>query len=165
MAPGACENQPVKALIQRVKRGSVSVDGAVVGSIGPGFVVLLGVRKGDTEQDADHLALRTAGLRIFPDAEGKMNVSLSDAGGSVLVISQFTLYADTRKGNRPSFVDAAAPEVAEELYKRYAARLRKELGPDRVATGMFRAMMSVEIINDGPVTIELNTDHNDRVHP
>jgi D-aminoacyl-tRNA deacylase len=147
----------MKVLIQRVLRGSVTVDGQVHGSVGRGYVVLLGVRTGDTEADARHLAHRTVNLRIFPDAQDKMNLSILDAGGSILVVSQFTLYADTRKGNRPSFIQAAAPTEAEHLYGVYVDALRRALGDDKVATGAFRTSMVVEIVNDGPVTIELST--------
>jgi D-tyrosyl-tRNA(Tyr) deacylase len=145
----------MKALIQRVSRGSVAVEGRMAGAIGRGYVILLGVAVPDTEADAVYLAERTANLRIFPDAEGRMNLSVRDVGGAALVISQFTLYADTRKGNRPGFTAAAPPDQAERLYHRYVEELRRMLGPDRVATGVFRASMSVEIVNDGPVTIEL----------
>jgi len=148
----------MKALVQRVARGSVTVDGQVKGNVGRGFVVLLGVKTGDTEEDAKQLAYKTVGLRIFPDENDKMNRSIQDIGGDILVISQFTLYADTRKGNRPSFIRAAPPEVAEQLYQVYTDLLRKALGDARVATGVFRASMTVEIINDGPVTVELCTE-------
>jgi D-tyrosyl-tRNA(Tyr) deacylase len=148
----------MKAVIQRVQRGSVSIDGEVVGEIGHGYVVLLGVREGDTADDARYLAQRTVNLRIFADAEDRMNRSVQDVNGAILAISQFTLYADTRKGNRPSFIRAGNPKVAEELYDEYVAALRRELGDTRVATGRFGASMVVEIINDGPVTIELTTD-------
>ncbi len=148
----------MKAIIQRATRGSVTVDGETIGSIGPGTVILLGVREGDTEEAARALACKTVNLRIFSDEAGKMNRSIQDTGGAILVISQFTLYADTRKGNRPSFIRAAAPELAERLYELYTASLRAELGPDRVQTGRFGAMMQVELVNDGPVTIELTTD-------
>jgi len=148
----------MKALIQRVQRGSVTVTGDVIGDIGRGYVVLLGVRHGDTEDDARQLAMKTVNLRIFADDEGKMNRSVADVDGAILVISQFTLYADTRKGNRPSFVRAAPAELAETLYETYVAAVRSELGCERVATGSFGAMMTVEIINDGPVTVELSTD-------
>ncbi|MDI6775312.1 MAG: D-aminoacyl-tRNA deacylase [Verrucomicrobiota bacterium] len=150
----------MKALVQRVQRSSVMMDGQVAGRIGRGFVVLLGVKGDDTEKDARYLAQKTANLRVFPDADGKMNISLQDIRGEVLVVSQFTLYADTRKGNRPSFVQAAPPEKAEALYKVYVDSLRKILDESRVATGMFRAMMLVEIVNDGPVTIELRSEGN-----
>lgn len=152
----------MKALVQRVSRGCVTVDGAETGRIGKGYVVLLGVRHGDSEEDARYLANRTANLRIFSDDAGKMNLDLNAVGGSVLVISQFTLYADTRKGNRPSFVQAAPPQQADALYQVYVEAMRRALGDGRVATGVFRAEMSVEIVNDGPVTIELCTDRNDR---
>lgn len=148
----------MKALIQRVTEGRVTVDRQLVGSISRGSVVLLGVRNGDTEEDARQLAAKTAALRIFPDENGKMNLSVQDVNGSVLVISQFTLYADTHKGNRPSFVGAAPAEQAKALYERFTDYLRRALGPDRVATGVFGASMAVTILNDGPVTIELNTD-------
>ena len=148
----------MKALIQRVSRGRVTVEGAEVGAIGKGYVVLLGVKTDDAEADAKYLAEKTAGLRVFPDPQDKMNLSVMDVEGNVLVISQFTLYADTRKGNRPSFIGAAPPAEAERLYEVYVAHLRRILGPDRVATGVFRARMAVEIVNDGPVTIELTSD-------
>jgi len=148
----------MKAVIQRVARGSVTIDGEVSGRIERGYVVLLGVRTGDTVDDARYLAQRTVNLRIFPDVQARMNRSIVDIEGAVLVISQFTLYADTRKGNRPSFIRAGDPEVAEALYEEYVAALRRELGDERVQTGRFAASMEVEIINAGPVTIELNTD-------
>jgi D-tyrosyl-tRNA(Tyr) deacylase len=145
----------LKALVQRVVRGSVAIDGETVGQIGRGYVVLVGVRGGDTEKDVRYLAEKTVNLRVFADDEGRMNLSLRDIQGDVLVVSQFTLYASTRKGNRPSFVQAAKPELAESLYDMYVQLLRDELGEKRIATGQFGAMMTVEIINDGPVTIEL----------
>ena len=148
----------MKALIQRVSRGSISVDGKVEADIGRGFVVLLGVMVGDGEKDAEYLARKTVNLRIFPDAEERMNLSIQDVGGEILVISQFTLCANTRKGNRPSFIDAAEPDIAKELYEAYTKSLRQVLGDARVVTGIFRAMMTVEIINEGPVTIELRSD-------
>jgi D-tyrosyl-tRNA(Tyr) deacylase len=148
----------MKVLIQRVRRGSVTVEGRALGSVGIGFVALVGVRPGDSETDARHLARRTLNLRVFPDDAGKMNRSLLDAGGAVLAISQFTLYADTRKGNRPSFIGAAEPALAAAVYEAYVSALRAELGPERVACGRFGAEMLVEILNDGPVTIELSTD-------
>ncbi|MEI6970100.1 MAG: D-aminoacyl-tRNA deacylase [bacterium] len=148
----------MKALVQRVIRGSVTIDGLKTAEIGPGFVVLLGVCHGDTAEDARHLADKTANLRIFADASDKMNLSLLQTGRQALVISQFTLYADTARGNRPSFVGAAPPELAEKLYDLYTEHLRTIMGSTRVATGVFRASMTVEIINDGPVTIELSTD-------
>lgn len=148
----------MKALIQRVSSGNVSVNGETTGKIGRGYVVLLGVRTGDTDEDARRLAAKTVSLRVFPDENDRMNLSLHDIQGEILVVSQFTLYADTRKGNRPSFINAAPPETAENLYNVYVATLRKMLDPSRVATGTFRSMMRVEIFNDGPVTVELNTD-------
>lgn len=149
----------MKALIQRVSRARVTVDGRVTGEIGAGFLVLLGVRHGDTEEAAKYLAEKTAGLRVFADDRDRMNLALADVGGGALVVSQFTLYADTRKGNRPSFIDAAPPELAERLYGTYVEHLRRILGEARVATGVFRASMSVELVNDGPVTIELSSDN------
>jgi D-aminoacyl-tRNA deacylase len=134
----------VKALVQRVSRASVSVDGEVVSSIGAGLLVLLGVGRDDSERDADWLADKVRSLRIFPDADGRMNEPLGDR--QVLCVSQFTLYGDARRGNRPSFVDAAEPARAEALYERFCARL----GAER---GVFGAMMAVELVNDGPVTL------------
>ena len=148
----------MKALIQRVLRGGVLVEGLPAVSISRGFVVLLGVKNDDTEEDARYLARKTANLRIFPDSDGKMNIALPDIQGQVLVISQFTLYADTRKGNRPSFTRAAPPDTAEPLYLAYVDSLKRILGADKVFTGVFRADMRVEIINDGPVTLELASE-------
>ncbi|MDD4870711.1 MAG: D-aminoacyl-tRNA deacylase [Kiritimatiellae bacterium] len=148
----------MKALIQRVSRGNVTVEGQVTGSIGRGFVVLIGVKTGDTEENAQYLAHKTVNLRIFPDKDDKMNLSIMDINGEILVISQFTLYADTKKGNRPSFIQAAIPETAEKLYNEYTNALKRTIGDSRIKTGTFRASMVVEIINDGPVTVELSTD-------
>ena len=148
----------MKVIIQRVIRGSVTIDDSVKGSIAKGYVVLLGVKHGDTEDNARELARKTVNLRVFSDANDKMNLSIMDINGEILVISQFTLYADTKKGNRPSFINAAPPDLAENLYNVYVTALKRELGETRVATGTFRASMTVEIINDGPVTVELNTD-------
>lgn len=148
----------MKVLVQRVTRGSVAVSGETIGSVKQGFVALVGVTHGDTPNDAATLAAKTCKLRVFEDGDGKMNLALGDVDGGVLAISQFTLYGNTRKGNRPSFVDAAAPEQAREVYEHYVERLRAELGPERVATGRFGAMMHVEIHNDGPVTLELSTE-------
>jgi len=150
----------LKAVIQRVSKASVSVDAETVGSIGPGLVVLLGVAQGDTVDDARRLAEKTAGLRIFSDAEGRFNLSLLDSGGEALVVSQFTLLADSRKGRRPSFTRAAPPEEAEPLVGEYEAALRR-LGV-RVAGGRFGAHMQVEILNDGPVTIILDSAELER---
>lgn len=145
----------MKILLQRVSRASVSVDGETVGAIGAGLLAFVGCRGGDAEEDADRLAVRTAALRVFPDAEGRMNRSVADTGGSVLAVPQFTLYADTRKGNRPSFVRAGDPAEAAVLCDRFAADLRSLLGPGRVAEGRFGADMRVELANEGPCTIEL----------
>lgn len=133
------------------------MEGLAIGNIGRGYVVLLGVRQGDAAADADYLAEKTAALRIFPDDQGRMNRSIMEIGGAILVISQFTLHADTRKGNRPSFILAAPAEQAKVLYEEYVAGLRRILGAERVVTGQFQALMTVEIINDGPVTIELKS--------
>ena len=146
----------MRAIIQRVSRGRVSVEGRTLGEIGAGLVVLLGAGHGDGQGDADRMADKIANLRIFSDAEGKTNLSLLDVGGEALVISQFTLYADCRKGRRPSFVYAAAPDLAEPLVEYFAARLRHN-GVRRVETGEFGAMMLVEIHNDGPFTIYLDS--------
>ena len=143
----------MRALVQRVKRCQVSIDGNVYSAIGKGMLVLLGVRTGDSESDADYLADRCTALRIFEDRDGKMNLSVKDVDGSVMVVSQFTLYGDTRKGNRPGFSDAAPPEVANALYEKFVAWLRQQLGDGKVATGVFRTMMDVELVNDGPVTV------------
>jgi D-tyrosyl-tRNA(Tyr) deacylase len=148
----------MKALIQRVSRAQVTGEAVATGRIDKGFVILLGVRRGDTDNNALHLAKRTAALRIFQDAQDKMNLSLQDVNGAALVVSQFTLYADTRKGNRPGFSEAAPPAEAERLYEVFVSALRQELGDARVATGVFRTAMQVELVNDGPVTIELSTD-------
>ena len=147
----------MKALIQKVLRGRVLINGKCTGKIGRGYVVLLGVRNGDTEADSSYLADKTAALRIFPDDNGRMNRSILEAGGEILVVSQFTLHADTRKGNRPSFIMAAPADVAGKFYNHYVECLRRILGNDRVVTGTFQAMMVVEIVNDGPVTIELKS--------
>jgi D-tyrosyl-tRNA(Tyr) deacylase len=140
------------ALVQRVKEARVEVDGAVVGAIGPGLLVLLGVAQGDAEREADWLADRLARLRVFPDDEGRMNRSLLDTGGEALVVSQFTLLGEIRKGTRPSFSHAAPPEEAERLYRYFAAKLSEALGRP-VPTGVFGAMMDVHLVNDGPVTL------------
>jgi len=144
----------MRVLLQRVSRASVRVDGATVGSIARGLVVFLGVEEGDDDGDAVWNAAKTAQLRIFPDAEGRMNLSVLDIEGAVLVVSQFTLAASTRRGRRPSFESAAKPELARRLYERFVAALW-ERGLV-VATGTFRAMMDVELVNDGPVTVLLD---------
>jgi len=146
----------MRAVIQRVRRGRVSVDGEIVGEIGSGLVILLGVGEGDGPAEADRLAAKIATLRILADAEGKTNLSVLDTGGEALVISQFTLYADCRKGRRPSFVHAALPDVAAPLVDHFAGQLR-QAGIPRVETGEFGASMLVEIHNDGPFTIVLDT--------
>lgn len=143
----------MRALIQRVKHASVDIHGEPHNHIGRGILIFLGVRNGDTEKDAEYLAQRCADLRIFGDEEGKMNLSVKDIHGSTLVVSQFTLYADTRKGNRPSFTDSAPPEEAERLYNHFVEHCRKHLGDAKVCTGKFRAMMDVGLVNDGPVTV------------
>ena len=143
----------MRVLIQRVSRASVAVDGEVVGTVGRGFLALVGVTHGDTAETAARLAGKTARLRVFNDEAGLMNLALPDVGGEVLAVSQFTLYADARKGNRPSFVAAAAPDVGEAVYEAYVAALRAEGVP--VQTGVFGAHMQVELVNDGPVTILL----------
>ncbi|OAN44971.1 D-tyrosyl-tRNA(Tyr) deacylase [Chloroflexus islandicus] len=145
----------MRAVIQRVSEASVTVDGAVVGAIGHGLLILLGVNQTDTLDDVDLLAEKIAHLRIFGDHEGKFNRSLLDVGGAALVVSQFTLYADTRKGRRPSFTTAARPEIAAPLVDAFAAALRARAIP--VATGVFGAMMQVALINDGPVTIVMDS--------
>ena len=141
----------MRVLLQRVSRASVSVDGDIVGAINTGYLLLIGVTHGDTEEDARWLANKVAGLRLFSDKQGKMNLSLADVDGSVLVISQFTLYGNARKGRRPSFTDAAPPEVAEPLIDLFSDRLRR-FGLS-VETGVFGAMMDVSLVNDGPVTL------------
>lgn len=141
----------MRAVVQRVSSGSVLIDGKIVGKIGKGLVILLGVRNGDTEADAKFLADKCVNLRIFTDENGKFNLSALDVKGELLAISQFTLYGDTRKGRRPSFIEAAPPEASEPLYEKFVDYLR-ESGL-KVATGEFGAMMLVEINNDGPVTI------------
>ena len=146
----------MRAIVQRVSRASVSVDGEIAGQIGQGVVVLVGVTHGDTQEQAEWLARKVAGLRIFEDSEGKMNAGLSDVDGAALVISQFTLYADCRRGRRPSFTQAARPEVAEPLIEHFIQTLQAE-GISRVASGVFGAHMLIEIHNDGPVTILLDT--------
>jgi D-aminoacyl-tRNA deacylase len=138
----------VRALVQRVSRAAVEVDGKEVASIGSGLLVLVGVRNGDTTEQADRLAGKLERLRVFEDADGKLNLSVRDVGGELLCVSQFTLYSDARKGNRPSFVDAAPPELAEPLYE----RVRSALGAQG---GAFGAHMNVSLVNDGPVTLLL----------
>lgn len=145
----------MRAVVQRVSGASVSVDGDVVGAIGAGSLVLLGVEQDDEERDARYIAEKVFGLRIFSDAEGKFNLALEETGGAVLLISQFTLHGDCRKGRRPSFSQAARPEVAIPLYERVAELLRARGVP--VATGVFGASMQVQLVNDGPVTLLLDS--------
>lgn len=145
----------MRAVVQRVTRARVTVDDEIVGEIGNGLVVLLGIAHDDTKEDADYLAPKIASLRIFDDAEGRMNVSVKEIDGALLVVSQFTLYGDVRRGLRPSWSDAAPPEVAEPLYE-YFVEISRILVA-RVATGSFRKMMQVELVNDGPVTLMLES--------
>jgi D-tyrosyl-tRNA(Tyr) deacylase len=145
----------MRAVIQRVSEASVRVDGGVVGRIGPGLLVLLGVGRDDTENDADYLAEKTLNLRIFPDEAGQMNRSVTEVGGGLLVVSQFTLYGDARRGRRPGYSAAADPGDANRLYERFVARLRPSGLP--LATGVFRAMMDVALVNQGPVTLLLDS--------
>ena len=145
----------MRAVVQRVSRASVTVEGRVIGEIGPGLLVLLGVSSDDAEADADYLAEKIAGLRIFEDQDGKMNRSVVDVGGAVLAVSQFTLYGDVRRGKRPSFDAAARPEHARELYEYFVAQIRQRGLP--CETGQFQAMMSVALVNEGPVTLLLDS--------
>ena len=145
----------MKALVQRVSEASVTIDGEIVAEIGKGYLILFGVTHGDTEAMADKLASRVVKLRIFEDEYGKTNKSIEDVAGSVIVVSQFTLYADTDHGNRPGFSAAARPDLAIPLYERFVADLRAALGPERVGTGRFGADMKVRLLNDGPFTVEL----------
>jgi D-tyrosyl-tRNA(Tyr) deacylase len=147
----------VRVVLQRVSRARVTVDDRVVGEIGAGLLLLVGFRAGDGEDQIAWMADKLLGLRIFPDADGKMNLGLEEAGGDVLVVSQFTLYGDTRRGRRPSFVDAAPPETAMPLYERFVEVLRTRK-PGRVETGEFGAMMKVDLVNDGPVTLVLERE-------
>ncbi len=148
----------MRVLLQRVSAGSVKVEGEVAGEIAGGFVALVGVTHSDTEAEAEKLANKTANLRVFSDSDGKMNLSLLDVAGGILVVSQFTLYADARKGRRPSYIQAAQPDTAEPLVRRFAECLERA-GVQRVEHGVFGAQMQVAIQNDGPVTIMLDSDH------
>jgi len=145
----------MRAVLQRVTRASVRVGGETVGEIGPGLVVLLGVARDDAEQDARYLVEKVLNLRVFDEEGGRMDLSVSDAGGALLVVSQFTLYGDVRRGRRPSWVEAAPPELAEPLYEFFVTEARR--AGVRVETGSFRRMMEVELVNDGPVTILLDS--------
>ncbi len=144
----------MRALVQRVTEGSVLiVEQKYYSEIKKGMVILLGVKEGDTEEDLNFVADKCSNLRIFEDENEKMNLSLKDINGEVLIISQFTLYGDARKGNRPSFTDAARPDVAEAMYEKFIVRMKSNIGDDKVKSGLFGAMMMVKIFNDGPVTI------------
>jgi D-tyrosyl-tRNA(Tyr) deacylase len=145
----------MRAVVQRVTRAKVTVDGEVVGEIRNGLVVLLGIARDDTKVEAAYLVDKIAALRVFDDDQGKMNLSVKDVGGGLLIISQFTLYGDVRRGLRPSWIDAAPPEIAEPLYDFFVRQTRSAIG--NVATGKFQAMMQVELVNDGPVTILLDS--------
>jgi D-tyrosyl-tRNA(Tyr) deacylase len=145
----------LRAVVQRVSRASVEVDGTIVGSVGAGLLALIGIARDDGENDAKVIATKIAGLRVFNDAAGVMNLSLADAGGSVLAVSQFTLFGDVRKGRRPSFVDAAAGEAARPLFERVLELLRRE--GLSVESGVFGAAMRVELVNEGPVTILIDS--------
>jgi D-aminoacyl-tRNA deacylase len=146
----------MRAVLQRVSRAKVTVGKEITGEIGQGILLLLGISINDTEQAAKYLIEKTINLRIFDDKEGKMNLSLSDISGELLIVSQFTLYGDARKGRRPSYINAASPENANKLYEFFVTEARKQVS--RVETGKFQAMMNVESINDGPVTILLDSD-------
>ena len=150
----------MRALIQRVSRASVIADGQLSGSIGVGFLVLLGVEDADTEEDLNWLGKKIVGLRLFDDDQGLMNRSLADVEGEILLVSQFTLHAATKKGNRPSFIRAARPEQARPMYEKMIRLLSAELGKP-VATGVFGAMMEVSLVNDGPVTIWIDTKNKE----
>ena len=145
----------MRAVVQRVTRARVTVDEQLVGQVEQGLVVLLGVARDDSKTDADYLASKIASLRIFDDEDGKMNRSVMDIGGAVLVVSQFTLYGDVRRGLRPSWIEAAAPEMAKPLYEYFITQISKFVG--EVSSGSFRSMMQVELVNDGPVTILLDS--------
>ena len=145
----------MRAVLQRVTRARVTVEAETVGEIGSGLVVLLGIAGDDTEQDVKYLVEKIATLRVFEDTEGRMNLSVVETGGALLIVSQFTLYGDVRRGRRPSWSEAAPPEVAEPLYESFVAAARSLVG--RVATGSFRRVMQVELVNDGPVTILLDS--------
>lgn len=145
----------MRAVVQRVTRASVTVDHEIVGEIGNGLVVLLGIARDDTEKDAEYLVEKIAALRVFDDESGRMNRSVTDVHGGVLIVSQFTLYGDVRRGLRPSWIDAAPPQIAEPLYEYFVQQARTLI--TQVATGSFRAMMQVELVNDGPVTILLDS--------
>jgi D-tyrosyl-tRNA(Tyr) deacylase len=147
----------MRVVLQRVSEAEVKIAGKIHARIGKGYLILLGIRQGDSPEDAHFLADKCAALRVFEDDHGKMNLSLMDVSGSVLAVSQFTLYADAQKGNRPSFALAARPDVAEPLYEGFVRRMRTLLGQERVLTGVFGAMMEVRLVNDGPVTVVIES--------
>lgn len=144
----------MRVLVQRVSRAEVTVEGRVTGAIGPGLLLLVGIRQGDGDAELEWMVHKLANLRVFSDVEGKMNLSVQDTGGGVLAISQFTLYGDAKKGNRPSYIEAARPEVAEPLYDKFCEQLGAAIG-NEVQRGVFGAHMDVELVNDGPVTLML----------
>lgn len=145
----------MRAVLQRVSRAKVTVDGEIIGEIGPGILVLLGISVSDVEKDADYLADKILNLRIFDDADGKMNLSVLDVEGELLVVSQFTLCGDVSRGRRPSYINAAPPDAANRLYEYFVGECRNKI---KIATGRFQAMMDVELVNDGPVTILLDSE-------
>ncbi len=146
----------MRAVIQRVLESSVTIDGEIVSRIGPGLLVLLGIEEADTSADVEWLVAKIAKMRIFPDSEGKMNLSVAETGGKILMVSQFTLHASTKKGNRPSFIRAAAPDHSEPLYEAFCAAMAREIGKP-VARGVFGGDMKVALVNDGPVTILIDS--------
>jgi D-tyrosyl-tRNA(Tyr) deacylase len=151
----------MRAVIQRVKKCSVKINGETISEIGYGMLIFLGVHAEDTEGDAENLAKKCLSLRIFPDGNGRLNLSIKDVSGDIMVVSQFTLYGDVSRGNRPNFMRAAKPEIAEQLYNLFVSYLEKSVGRGKVSTGIFREMMDVELVNDGPVTIIIETRGDD----
>ncbi|MDP4198677.1 MAG: D-aminoacyl-tRNA deacylase [Bacteroidota bacterium] len=151
----------MRVIIQRVTRASVRVDGELIGSIADGLVALVGFRDSDTQAEIQWMARKLPGLRVFSDSEGKMNHSLRDINGQILIVSQFTVYGNARKGNRPSYILAARPEKAVTLYHEFIDLLRQDLGSEQVASGVFQAHMQLELMNDGPVTLILERDAKD----
>ena len=149
----------MKLVVQRVKYASVKVDGEIKGEINQGFLVLLGVKKGDTEKDLEYCVKKLVGLRVFEDQDGKMNLSIKDINGEFLIISQFTLYGDTKKGNRPSFIMAEEPDKANDMYEKFLEEVKKE-SSKKVEKGIFGADMKVELLNDGPVTILIESPYS-----
>ena len=150
----------MRVVLQRVSRASVTIRGVVKGQIGAGLLVFVGFRKGDTPAELEFLARKLTGLRIFEDDSGKMNLSATDLDAELLIVSQFTLYGDSQKGSRPSFIEAEEPVLAEALYDKFVAMLRSIRGDSKVSTGVFRAMMEVELVNSGPVTLILDKCHS-----